>query len=639
MITFDNLSKHYGGATLLDNVSAAFHETARTGLIGVNGSGKTTVLRMLAGQETPDKGGISKPSCMTIGYLPQEVELFDDQTPLEIVLGPFRELLDYEKKLEQLGGHAGADDARVDEVMEKLEKLHHDLEFHDVYSLSSRAEAILAGLGVPRDKWMQPVLTLSGGYRMRTVLGRLLLSSPDFLLLDEPTNHLDMDSLVWLEKFLTRYKGGMLIVSHDRDFLNRMTDYTAEVRNRAVTMYKGNYDEFVRMSEQHEQQERSRLRNLQLQIAEKERFVERFKAKNTKATQAQSRMKQIEKLKEQVPELAAETRSIRFTFPQPQPSGGIPLKLRDVAMRYGATPVFSGLTLDVNRGDKIAIVGPNGAGKSTLLKLMAGLIVPLAGTVEQGHGAVVRYFGQHQMEQLDMEKTCYDTVAAVAVKTEKTFVRGILGAFLFSGDSVDKPVRVLSGGEKSRLVLATILASPGNTLLLDEPTNHLDINSIETLSGALLEYTGTVLVVSHDDYFISKVATRIIEMRPGLVRDFPGTLADYRSYVEQGLWGETEIDSKEKQSAAAVEIDDKEKRIRERDERKRLQRTVEKLEREIETREAGLAKLAALLEDPVNASNHSLLHETSKSIDLEKVELDDLIVRWEREVKDLEALG
>jgi ATP-binding cassette, subfamily F, member 3 len=639
MITFDNVAKYYGGNTLFENVSIAFHDTERTALIGVNGSGKTTLLRMLSGEESPDKGSISKSTSMTMGYLPQEVELFDEKTPLSIVLEPFAHLLDYDKKLEQLAGHAENETIQSKELLKKIGDLHHDVEFHDVYSLESRAEAILAGLGVPKDKWELPLTALSGGYRMRVVLGKLLLLSPDYLLLDEPTNHLDMDSLVWLEKFLARYKGGMMIVSHDRDFLNRMTGHTAEVRNGGITIYKGNYDEYIAMRGLVEEQNRNRARNLQLQIAEKERFVERFKAKNTKATQAASRLKQIEKLKEQLPEIERQSAAIEFSFPETVQSGGVPLKLHNVTMSYNDTPVFSRLSLEIRRGDRVAVVGPNGSGKTTLLKLMAGQLTAAAGEFELGYNTGVRYFSQHQLEQLDGRKTLYETVAATSIRTEKTFIRNLLGAFLFSGDDVDKKVSVLSGGEKSRLVLATILASPGNTLLLDEPTNHLDINSVETLVRALAEFKGTIVLVSHDDYFVSRIATRIIEMRPGLIRDFPGNLADYRAYVEEGLWGDSGEEKTKGSGLSKGNKLDKESRIMEREQRKKLQRTVEKLERDIESREADLVRLKKMLDDPANALDHGLLHETTQTVAMEQAELEDLVSEWQQRQGELEAMN
>ncbi len=632
MITFDAIAKYYGGNSLFEDVFLAIHDKERTGLIGINGSGKTTLLRMLAGEESPDHGTIGKPTGLTIGYLPQEVEMFDELTTMSIVLAPFAHLLDYETRFDELGKMGENGDA-----MRKLAELHHAVEFHGVYSLESRAEAILAGLGVPQDKWRGPLTALSGGYRMRVVLGKLLLQSPDFLLLDEPTNHLDMDSLVWLEKFLLRYKGGMLIVSHDRDFLNRMTGFTAEIRNRSIMIYRGNYDAYIAMRDQTLETQRNRARRLQEQIDQKERFVERFKAKNTKATAAASRIKQIEKLKELMPEIEKGPAVIEFTFPETIQSGGVPLKLRDVAMRYGATEVFHGLTMEIRRGDRVAVVGPNGSGKSTLLKLMAGLLPATEGTFEAGYNAVIRYFGQHQLEQLDLDKTLYQTVAATAVRTEKVFIRNVLGAFLFSGDDVDKEVRVLSGGEKSRLVLATMMASPGNTLLLDEPTNHLDINSIETLLHALEKFRGTIVMVSHDDYFVSRIADQIIEMRPGLIRDFPGNLSDYRSYIEAGLWGSGDYVAVV-ESAVRNEQAEKETRIRKRDERKKLQRTVEKFEREIEAMEGGIVRLKADLNDPANASNHAKLHELSRSIESKELELMELMDSWEKRHRDLQAM-
>jgi ATP-binding cassette, subfamily F, member 3 len=639
MITFDNVSKHYGGETLLDDVSVSFHDRERTGLIGVNGSGKTTILRMLAGEESPDRGSISKPADFTIGYLHQEVELLAGRTPLQIVLEPFEHLLDFEERLSSLGAAAEDVEDGHKKTMRQMEELHHEVEHHDAYTLEPRAKTILAGLGVPKDKWEQPLAALSGGYRMRVALGKLLLLSPGFLLLDEPTNHLDMDSLVWLEKFLSRYKGGMMIVSHDRDFLNRMTGHTAEIHNRTVTVSRGNYDAYLAVREQTRAALQSRARHLQEQIAQKERFVERFKAKNTKAVQAASRMKQIEKLKEQMPETEETPDTIAFSFPEIMQSGGVPLKAVGLAMSYGPTPVFSNLSLEIRRGDRVAVVGPNGSGKTTLLKILAGLLSPTAGSFEPGYNTAVRYFSQYQLEQLDGAKTVYETVAAVSVSSERTYIRNLLGAFLFSGDDADKPVTVLSGGEKSRLVLATILANPGNTLLLDEPTNHLDINSVETLLQALGAFKGTIVLVSHDDYFVSKIATRIIEMRPGLIRDFPGNLADYRAYVEQGLWGITE-QAKEKENGTYLDdARSKEDRIKEREQRKKLQRSIEKIEREIESREKELSRLKKVIEDPINALNHGFLHETSQTISLEQAELEDLFRNWEQRRHELETMN
>jgi ATP-binding cassette, subfamily F, member 3 len=629
MITIDSISKQYGSTVLMDNVSVSFHEDQRTGLVGVNGSGKTTLLRMLGGDESPDSGRIQKPADLTIGYLPQEVEVMDNMTPLEIVLEPFAHLMNFEKHIESISNTMH--ESGMKESMNQLDKLYAAMEFHDGYSLDSRARMILGGLGVPEENWSLPVQNLSGGYRMRTVLGRLLLTAPDFLLLDEPTNHLDMDSLVWLEKFLERHKGGMLIVSHDRDFLNRISTYTAEISGRTITQYKGNYDYYIKARKEAEDAALSRTRNLEIKIAQNEKFVERFKAKATKATQAQSRMKLIEKLRDELPSLAEGEKSIDFTFPEPKPSGVVPVRFNAITAGYAEKNVFVNLSLLVNRGDKIAIVGPNGAGKSTLLKLAASLLAPIGGSVEMGHNATVRYFGQHQLDQLNPELSVYDTVLQQSVSTEKTFVRNILGAFLFSGDSVDKPVKVLSGGEKARLVLATILSNPGNVLLLDEPTNHLDIRSIEMLSEAMGKFGGTILFVSHDEFFISKVANRIIEVRPGRVRDFPGTLADYRVYVEALFSNETENEKEvaENGQAGRKQPSGKEQRVKDRESKKKLSRAVEKIERDIATCEENIEKLKIALNDPSNAVNHELLHKTSQELESQELLLLQLMTDWE----------
>lgn len=623
MITFENVSKQYGSTVLLDCVNVSIHDDRRTGLVGVNGSGKTTLLRMLCSEEHPDSGSVIKPPSMTIGYLPQEVEVLDTKTPLEIVLEPFSHILDFEKQLESVSENLHKEN--LEKSLQRIDSLFEAAEFHDIYSLTARARAILAGLGIPEQNWSEPVEFLSGGFRMRAVLGRLLLSAPNFLLLDEPTNHLDMDSLVWLEKYLERQKCGMLIVSHDRDFLNRITDYTAEISSRSITLYKGNYDQYIESRAEAQEATLNRAKNLQLKIAQTERFVERFKAKATKATQAQSRMKLLDKLKAEMPEIESGKKQIHFSFPEVKQSGTVPVKINNLSAGYGERTVLSRVSLNVNRGDKIAIVGPNGAGKSTLLKTIAGMVQPSAGNIEIGHNVEIRVFGQHQLEQLDPERTLYDTVMKDSVSTEKTFVRSVLGAFLFSGDDVEKRVEVLSGGEKARLVLATLLSSPGNVLLLDEPTNHLDIDSVGKLADAMSEFKGTIIFVSHDEYFISRIATRIVEIRPGMIRDFPGTLEDYRSYVETFFSGEKESPDVNRQTAS----DEKEIRIKERENRKKLTRVIERLELEISSQESKITELSSVLNDPANASNHELLHSTTLEIESIQARIDKLMSDWE----------
>ncbi|KMQ50683.1 ABC transporter, ATP-binding protein [Chitinispirillum alkaliphilum] len=634
MISFESISKQFGESVLFDEVSFSFNESHRTGLIGSNGSGKTTILRMLAGTENPDSGSISIPPGISVGYLPQEIELFEELTPMEIVLQSFKHLLEFEQSLIEAAQEI--EDGNQN-GLRMLEELQTEMEQKDGYAIKSKAEMILTGLGFSAEQLNKRIETLSGGYRMRAVLGRLLLEKPDYLLLDEPTNHLDFDSLIWLENFLSRYQGGLLVVSHDRDFLNRITTHTASITNRKIRIYKGNYSTYLKLREEENISAQSRIKNIKSKIAQNERFVERFKAKATKATQAQSRVKQIEMLKSELPEEESEEKSIRFTFSIPKESGSVPLKLNNISTGYNDQKIIENLYLEIRRGDRIAIIGPNGAGKSTLLKVLAGIQPVWQGEFEVGHNTITRYFGQHQLEQLDLEKSALETVAQHSASTEKNYIRGILGSFLFSGDSVEKKVGVLSGGEKSRLVLATILASPGNTLLLDEPTNHLDVRSIEMLSDSMADYKGTIAFVSHDEYFISKVANRIIEVRPGLIRDFPGTLSDYRYYLETLFQDKTQKD--ENSGNSPKNSQNKENRIKTRENRKKLCRKIEKYEKEIEARESEIADIELILHDSVNATNYQLLNDKTTELKCVRSELDALIQKWEESNLELESVS
>ncbi|HUI93273.1 MAG TPA: ABC-F family ATP-binding cassette domain-containing protein [Chitinivibrionales bacterium] len=629
MISLTGIKKHYSSQVIFNNLNISFYDDDRVALIGRNGTGKTTLLRLIVGKEEANSGTVAVTSGTTVGYLAQEVETVRDASPLEIVLEPFSHLLDYEEVYEAASKSASLGDHRhVKKALEKIDALQAQMDFVDAFSLASRAKSILAGLGVPDDKWESPVQELSGGYRMRVMLARLLLLSPSMLLLDEPTNHLDMDSLVWLETFLRRYRGGLIVVSHDRDFLNRATGITAELSAGGMTVYKGNYDAYMMYKEERDRSDESTRANLERQIAQKERFIERFRAKATKASQVQSRIRFVEDLKEQLPEVPRVQKTIRFRFPSPSQSGGVPFKLENISVSYGDAAVFNKVNLTVTRGDKIAVVGPNGAGKTTLLKLLAGGLKPQEGRLTVGHNVDLRYFGQHQLEQLDVEKTLFETIAHESGSGERTFIQNVLGAFLFSGPDVDKKVKVLSGGETSRLVLAGIMARPGNVLVLDEPTNHLDVESVEVLTAALATYAGTAVFVSHNEYFISRIANRIVEMRPGVFKDFPGSIADYRSFLEAGYSQSDEPAPSSKKEISAAEQDKKE-RIRRKEERKQTQRRIEKLEKDIEKMEAEMKAADDILNNPVNASNYGLLHDTAMAFEDLKKKNEKLVVEWE----------
>ena len=629
MISLQGIRQQYSSQIVFKNLNVSFYDEDRVALIGRNGTGKTTLLRLIVGKEEPGSGAVSVTAGTTVGYLAQEVETIRDASPLEVVLEPYSHLLSYEDVYAAASASCESGDHRhVKHALDKIDALQAQMEYVDAFSLASRAKSILAGLGVPSDKWELPVQELSGGYRMRVMLARLLLLSPSTLLLDEPTNHLDMDSLIWLESFLRRYRGGLIVVSHDRDFLNRATTMTAELSDGDIIVYKGTYDSYLAYKEERDKSDENTRANLERQIAQKERFIERFRAKATKASQVQSRVKSVSALKDQLPTTRSMGRTLRFRFPEPPPCGGVPLKFESVTAGYNGTPVFTKMNLTVTRGDKIAIVGPNGAGKSTLLKVFTGMIKPIQGNFVVGHNADLRYFGQHQLEQLDPERTLFETVAQASGSGERTFIQNILGAFLFSGDDVMKRVKVLSGGETSRLVLATIMSKPGNVLILDEPTNHLDMQSVEILTDALSDFPGTVIFVSHNEYFISHVATRIIEMRPGLMRDFPGTISEYRSFLEAGYM---QVDKPSAAEKSAIQDADnaKQDRIKRREERKQIQRKIERLEKEIGKIESDMKVADETLNLPSNATKFGLLHDTAIAFDGMKKQNEKLVVEWE----------
>ena len=641
MISIQNVKKQYGGRVLFENLSISFADQQRVGLIGANGSGKTTLLRLILGREQPDGGAVSVPSDVSIGYLPQEVEAIGDGTPLAVVVEPFADLLNFQDAYASIASSL-CDPTRPSfrHALDKIEKLQRDLEFHDVFSLFSRAKSILAGLGVPSDKWEGPVRSLSGGYRMRVVLGRLLLLRPQVLLMDEPTNHLDIDSLIWLEKFLERFSGTLIVVSHDREFLNRMTAHTVEIHDSGATLYKGNYDAYRAYKKEREESLKNASRNLERKIAQNQRFIERFRAKATKASLVQSRIKQSEALKEELPNLPKSAKLIHFSFPLSRQSGGVPLKADRITAAFSDVPVFSDLSFSVTRGDKIAVIGPNGAGKTTLLRVLAQIVRPVSGTMHVGHNVDLRYYGQHVLERLSPEKTPYETIAEASGSGERTFIQNVLGAFLFSGDDVYKRVGVLSGGEKSRLALAVILSQTGNVLVLDEPTNHLDIQSIEILADALERFNGTVVFVSHNEYFISRIANRIIEMRPGVFKDYPGTVAQYHEYRAAGY---LESDETPVEEGSRAENGDegsvKQQRMKTREARKQITRKIEKLESEIDQKEQELKTLHATLHDPSNASDFELLHETMRKIDAAKKINEELVRQWEDSQVKMEEIN
>lgn len=524
MIGLDAVSKSYGGQELLRDCTWRIGRGERIGLVGPNGAGKTTICRILASVEEPDDGRVHRDSGVSVGYLPQEVTTGEDRTVLAEALSGFDEVWRLEAELEALAARmAGptADPALLDAYGE----IQHRFEALGGYRLEAEAKIILGGLGFGPESVHRPLAEYSGGWRMRAALARLLLLRPDLLLLDEPTNHLDLESLQWLENFLAAYEGSVVIVSHDRYFLNRMVTAIADLGGGGVTLYHGDYDDFLVEREARQALREAQARNQAKRVAEIERFIERFRYKASKARQVQSRVKMLDRMERIETDAAA--RRIHFSFPQPPRTGRMVGRLAGVHKAYGDNVVYSGVDFLVERGDRVALVGVNGAGKSTLLKMLAGALPFDSGERLLGAHVEVQYYAQHQLDALDPSRTVLEELEQTAPEAPIARLRTILGSFLFSGDTVEKKVAVLSGGEKARLALAKMLARPAALLCMDEPTNHLDLASKEVLEAALSGFTGTIVFISHDRYFINRIATQVVEVDRGHLTTYLGSYDDY----------------------------------------------------------------------------------------------------------------
>jgi ATP-binding cassette subfamily F protein 3 len=520
----DAVSKGYGGQQLLQDCTWRIGRGERIGLVGPNGAGKTTLCRILAGVEETDAGRVHRDSGVTVGYLPQEVTTGEDRTVLAEALPGFDEVWRLEAELESLASRMAGPDAGP-ELTETYGEVQHRFEALGGYRLEAEAKIILGGLGFSPDGAHRPLAEYSGGWRMRAALARLLLLRPDLLLLDEPTNHLDLESLQWLENFLAAYEGSVVIVSHDRYFLNRMVTAIAELAGGSVTLYHGDYDHYLMEREARQALREAQARNQAKRGAEIERFIERFRYKASKARQVQSRVKMLGRM-ERI-ETEADARRIHFSFPQPPRTGRLVARMSGIRKAYGDNVVYAGVDFLVERGDRVALVGINGAGKSTLLKMLAGTLPFDAGERVLGSHVEVQYYAQHQLDALDPTRTVLEEIELAAPEAQISRLRTILGSFLFSGDAVEKKVGVLSGGEKARLALAKMLARPAALLCMDEPTNHLDLASKEVLEEALSGFTGTIVFISHDRYFINRIATQVVEVEHGQLATHLGSYDDY----------------------------------------------------------------------------------------------------------------
>jgi ATP-binding cassette subfamily F protein 3 len=634
MIQLQGAGKRFGHKLLFENCDWLITPKERTGLVGANGTGKSTILKILGGMETLDYGSLSLQRGITQGYLPQDGLTLSGRTIFAECMGVFSDLHEMEKELETLHHSLGELDPASAEYAAAADRLHHiDTEFRnrDGYAIEAQVGTVLDGLGFRKEDWTRLTEEFSGGWQMRIALAKLLLEKPNMLLLDEPTNHLDLEARNWLEQYLESYPFAYVLISHDRYFLDVTVNKTVEIWNKQVHFYSGNYDSYLRQKDDRRTQLEAAYRNQRERIEQLEAFINRFRYQATKAKQVQSRIKELEKI-ERI-EIPPQESTIHFSFPQPKPSGRIVAEFKDVSKSYGAKHVFSGANFIIERGDRIALVGVNGAGKSTMIKLLSGSEPLSAGSYTLGHNVLPDYFAQDQYKELDPNARLIDDLSGEAKRSTQTELRTLLGCFLFSDDDVFKRIGVLSGGERNRYALARMLLAPSNFLLLDEPTNHLDMRAKDVLLEAMSKYSGTVVFVSHDRYFIDNLATRIFEIEEGHVHVFPGNYEDYLWRKQGGpetLAVQTAPVHVEPVAAAPVESKKRVNPIK----LKKLQDRLKEVEQQVSSLESEIAQTEAALADFKNVEETMRLNEIAIA---RRTELAERVAEWEELSAEIEA--
>lgn len=644
MISIENLSVEFGGFTLLNDISFVLNTNDRTALVGKNGAGKSTLLKIIAGIQRPSQGRVSYPKEISIGYLPQQMKLNDTLTVKEEAALAFNHLQEMQNELEnlhiQLSRRTDYESEAYQHIIQRAADLQELLMISGINNFEAEIEKTLIGLGFSREDFDRPTKEFSGGWRMRIELAKILLQSPDVLLLDEPTNHLDIESIQWFENFLSTRAKAVMLVSHDRAFLDAVTNRTIEIVRGKIYDYKASYSEYVELHQKRREQQLRAYENQQKQIQKTEEFIERFRYKPTKSNQVQSRIKQLEKI-EVIEVDEVDNSHLNLKFPPAPRSGSYPVSLENVTKSYGDHVVFSNVNMTIHRGDKVAFVGKNGEGKSTLVKCIMNEI-DFQGKLELGHNVKIGYFAQNQAQLLDENLTVFETVDQVATGDVRTKIRDILGAFMFGGEASEKKVKTLSGGERSRLAMIRLLLEPVNLLILDEPTNHLDMASKDVLKKAISEFDGTAIIVSHDRYFLNELVTKIYEFDRGKVIEHLGGIYDFmaKKKLENQQQPETSIQNsyvrieektnnqKRKNKLSYHKQKERNRQIR------KLEKEIQETEEEITKMEEDLSSIESELTTPEGASNVSLLQSY---IDLKnKITISMNI--WEKLTLEMEKL-
>ena len=650
MISIEGLSVAFGGNTLFDNITYVINKKDRIALVGKNGAGKSTMLKIIAGLQAPTSGNVNMPKDLTVGYLPQQMNLSDTRTVMEEAEQAFSHIFELQSRIErmntELSERTDYESEYYQELIERVSNANEQLALIGASNYQAEIEKTLIGLGFTREDFGRDTSEFSGGWRMRIELAKLLLQRPDVLLLDEPTNHLDIESIQWLESFLSTRANAVVLVSHDRAFIDNVTTRTIEISLGRIYDYQVNYSRYVVLRQERLEQQKRAYENQQKQIQDTEAFIERFRYKATKSVQVQSRIKQLAKL-ERVEVDEVDTSRLNLKFPPAPRSGDYPIIAEGVGKNYGSHVVFSNATFTIKRGEKVAFVGKNGEGKSTLVKCIMGEI-PYTGTLKIGHNVKIGYFAQNQASLLDESITVFDTIDRVAVGDIRTKIRDILGAFMFGGEASDKKVKVLSGGEKTRLAMIRLLLEPVNLLILDEPTNHLDMRTKDVLKQAIRDFNGTVILVSHDREFLDGLVSKVYEFGGGQVREHLGGIYDFlesrkldslRELEQRATVSKTEKDGNiSKDSASPAKSEYSKLSYEEQKEFARRLRKAEKVVADIESEIAGLEKRIAEVEEklatPDGAADTSLyeLHGQLKK------QLDDVMWKWSEASEVLDKL-